>query len=114
MVCSKCQRTLQKTTLATPGVKQKNDMYHGCPAGSKTTSSLISSATLGNTGIGKSKLLSKNAKNPYAVYSSTCSKCKARCTAGHKLCQRCAYKAGNGKNCSISALSLSDVDINGL
>ena len=104
MVCSKCQRTLRKTTLATPGVKHKNDI---------TTSSSKSSTTLGNTGVGKSKLLSKNAKNPYAAYSSTCSVCKAQCTAGHKLCQRCAYKAGNGKDCSILTSAFPSTETDG-
>ena len=51
MVCAKCQK-LQKTTLATPGVKRKNEMYYGSPiAGGKDNSK--SSATQGQTGIGK-------------------------------------------------------------
>lgn len=95
MVCAKCQRTLQKTTLATPGVKRKNEMYYGSPAGDRTRSE-PKSATLGASGIGKSKLLSKAAKNPYAAYSSSCSTCKTKVDQGHKFCQRCAYKAGNG------------------
>ncbi|POS80479.1 cript family protein [Diaporthe helianthi] len=64
MVCSKCLKLLRGTTLATPGVKKKSEMYHGSPASSSSKS-----ATLGQTGIGKSKLLSKNAKNPYAQYA---------------------------------------------
>ena len=100
MVCTKCQRTIEKTTLATPAVKRKNDLYYGSPAGDKANlSSSKSSATLGATGIGKSKLLSKAAKNPYAAYSSSCSTCKTKIGQGHKLCQRCAYKAGNA--CSV-------------
>ena len=100
MVCAKCQRSLQKTTLATPGVKRKSDLYYGSPAGDKKSSSTAgttSSATLGATGIGKSKLLSKAAKNPYAAYSNSCAKCKTKIDRGHKYCQSCAYKAGNGK-----------------
>ena len=51
MVCAKCQK-LQKTSLATPGVKRKNDIYYGSPtAGGKDSSK--TSATLGSTGIGK-------------------------------------------------------------
>jgi len=54
MVCAKCQKT-QKTILATPGVKRKNEMYHGSPAGSKLgdKDKSKSSATMGSTGIGK-------------------------------------------------------------
>jgi putative ribosome biogenesis GTPase RsgA len=89
MVCAKCQR-LQKTTLATPGVKRKADMYYGSPASQKDDKS---SATLGNSGIGKSKLLSKSAKNPYAAYSSSCATCKKRTEQGMKFCHRCAYKS---------------------
>jgi len=52
MVCSKCQKKLKSTELATPGVKNKNDMYYGSPSttlggGSK------GKATLGATGVGK-------------------------------------------------------------
>lgn len=52
MVCSKCQKKLKSTELATPGVKSKNDMYYGSPSttlggGSKGKS------TLGATGVGK-------------------------------------------------------------
>ena len=87
MVCSKCQKLSKGTTLATPGVKKKNDMYYGSPAGSSKAGA-SKSATIGHNGIGKvasrlksncpvliannisqSKLLSKSAKNPYAAYS---------------------------------------------
>ena len=54
MVCAKCQKVKKKTELATPAVKRKNDMYYGSSAssaGGGDTSK--SSATLGNTGIGK-------------------------------------------------------------
>ncbi|GJN77442.1 hypothetical protein PLIIFM63780_000933 [Purpureocillium lilacinum] len=40
----------------------------------------------------ESKLLSKSAKNPYAQYSSSCSKCKTKITQGHTFCHTCAYK----------------------
>lgn len=54
MVCGKCQKKLQKTELATPGVKRKNDMYYGSPS---TTlgggGDAKSKSTLGNTGISK-------------------------------------------------------------
>ncbi len=33
MVCAKCQK-LKSTSLATPAVKKKNEMYYGSPAGS--------------------------------------------------------------------------------
>lgn len=87
MVCSKCLKLLRGTTLATPGVKKKSEMYHGSPASSSSKS-----ATLGQTGIGKSKLLSKNAKNPYAQYASSCTKCKTKISQGHSYCNKCAYK----------------------
>ncbi|KAK2794898.1 hypothetical protein FQN50_009822 [Emmonsiellopsis sp. PD_5] len=92
MVCSKCQRKLKKTELATPAVKRKNDMYYGSPSstvgGGGDTKSRSSSATLGNTGISKNKLLSNKAKNPYAAYSSSCESCKAKTEQGRKFCQR--------------------------
>lgn len=56
MVCAKCQKLTKPTSLATPGVKKKNDMYYGSPAGagsSKSGDKTKTSATLGNTGIGK-------------------------------------------------------------
>jgi hypothetical protein len=57
MVCGKCQKLAKSTTLATPGVKKKNDMYYGSPAGSSSSSKsgdkTKTSATLGNNGIGK-------------------------------------------------------------
>ncbi|ROW17710.1 hypothetical protein VPNG_00918 [Cytospora leucostoma] len=88
MVCSKCQKLSKGTSLATPGVKKKSDMYYGSPASSSSKS-----ATLGQTGIGKSKLLSKNAKNPYAQYSSSCTKCKTKISQGHAYCNKCAYQS---------------------
>ncbi|EDN92946.1 hypothetical protein SS1G_08811 [Sclerotinia sclerotiorum 1980 UF-70] len=77
MVCAKCQKKSSGTTsLATPEVKKKNDMYFGSPAGSSSSKAgTKTSATLGNNGIGKSKLLSKAARNPYATYSTTCTAC---------------------------------------
>lgn len=51
MVCAKCQK-LNKTTLATPGVKKKTEMYYGSAA-SSSASSGTKSATLGQTGISK-------------------------------------------------------------
>jgi len=98
MVCAKCQKQQKKTELATPGVKRKNEMYYGSPAGDKSKSS----ATLGNNGIGKSKLLSKSAKNPYAAYSSSCATCKTKTEQGRKYCQRCAYKANACAMCGKS------------
>ncbi|RAH67747.1 cysteine-rich PDZ-binding protein [Aspergillus aculeatinus CBS 121060] len=98
MVCAKCQKKLKQTELATPGVKRKSEMYYGSPATSGSASSSHtdkSKATLGNTGIGKSKLLSSKAKNPYAAYSSSCEMCKTKTEQGRKYCQRCAYQ----KNC---------------
>lgn len=51
MVCGKCQK-LNKTVLATPGVKKKSEMYYGSPA-SSSASGEKKSATLGQTGISK-------------------------------------------------------------
>lgn len=60
MVCSKCQRKLKSTELATPGVKRKSEMYYGSPStsvggGASSSSGPGSKAkpTLGNTGVGK-------------------------------------------------------------
>lgn len=50
MVCSKCQK-LNKTTLATPGVKKKSEIYYGSAASS--SSGEKKSATLGQTGVSK-------------------------------------------------------------
>ncbi|KAK3953582.1 microtubule-associated protein CRIPT-domain-containing protein [Pseudoneurospora amorphoporcata] len=102
MVCAKCQKT-EKTTLITPGVKKKSEMYYGSPAAASSSSSSASgpkkSATLGNTGVVKSKLLSKAAQNPYAQYSSTCTRCKAKVSEGHKFCTKCAYRANSCAIC---------------
>ncbi|KAB5558570.1 microtubule-associated protein CRIPT-domain-containing protein [Coniochaeta sp. 2T2.1] len=86
MVCAKCSK-LSKTTLATPGVKKKSEMYYGSAASS---SSDKKSATLGQSG---SKLLSKSAKNPFAAYSSSCIRCKTKVSQGHSYCNQCAYKS---------------------
>ncbi|RDA83870.1 hypothetical protein CP532_1209 [Ophiocordyceps camponoti-leonardi (nom. inval.)] len=118
MVCAKCQK-LKSTTLATPEVKKKSEIYYGSPASSSSkTAGASKSTTLGQSGITKSKLLSKSAKNPYAQYSrfvdvcrclvllliprtmsvrltgtsSSCTKCKTKITQSHALCQTCAYK----------------------
>jgi hypothetical protein len=40
MVCAKCQKTIKQTELATPGVKRKNEMYYGSPAGDKNKATL--------------------------------------------------------------------------
>ncbi|PYI04358.1 cript family protein [Aspergillus sclerotiicarbonarius CBS 121057] len=93
MVCSKCQKKLTQTELATPGVKRKTEMYYGSPATSSPGGSGDKAkATLGSTGVGKSKLLSSKAKNPYAAYSSSCEVCKTKTEQGRKYCQRCAYQ----------------------
>ncbi|KAJ6133967.1 hypothetical protein N7523_000289 [Penicillium sp. IBT 18751x] len=96
MVCAKCQKKLKSTELATPGVKRKNDMYYGSPSttlgGSSAAGAAKGKPTLGNTGIGKNKLLSAKAKNPYAAYASSCETCKTKTEAGKKYCQRCAYQ----------------------
>lgn len=103
MVCTKCQKLGKgSTALATPSVKKKSEIYHGSSASSSAAGSGASkSATLGQSGVGKSKLLSKAAKNPYAQYASACGKCKKRVAQGHAFCQACAYKdnacAGCGK-----------------
>ncbi|PIG82622.1 cript family protein [Aspergillus arachidicola] len=91
MVCSKCQKKLKSTELATPGVKRKSEMYYGSPStsvGGGGGEGSKSKPTLGNTGIGKSKLLSSKAKNPYAAYSSACESCKTKTEQGRKFCQR--------------------------
>lgn len=82
MVCAKCSKALKKTSLATPDVKRKNELYHGSPASTST-----------GAGVSKNKLLSKSAKNPYAAYGGSCETCKGRTEQGKKFCQRCAYKA---------------------
>ncbi|KAG9243073.1 Cript family protein [Calycina marina] len=94
MVCAKCQKSAKSTTLATPGVKKKSEIYFGSAASSsKSSDKTKSSATTANNGIGKSKLLSKAAKNPYAAYSSSCGTCKTKIDQGRTYCQKCAYKS---------------------
>ncbi|ODH13552.1 hypothetical protein ACO22_07143 [Paracoccidioides brasiliensis] len=68
MVCSKCQRKLKKTELATPAIKRKNDMYYGSPHNTigGGDAKNRSSATLGNTGISKSSIR-YFAAAPYAL-----------------------------------------------
>lgn len=128
MVCSRCQKLSTPTSLATPEVKKKNEMYYGSPAGSSSRAGTSkTSATLGQTGIGKayiylvpysiimaniylqSKLLSKSAKNPYAAYSSSCGNCPTKLEAGRKYCQKCAYQK-NGNARMISSL-YSNADV---
>ncbi|GFN13456.1 hypothetical protein AtubIFM56815_006060 [Aspergillus tubingensis] len=104
MVCAKCQKKLKQTELATPGVKRKTEMYYGSPAttlggsssnsgaGAAVAGGKAKSSTLGSNGIGKSKLLSSKAKNPYAAYASSCEVCKTKTEQGRKYCQRCAYQ----------------------
>lgn len=56
MVCTKCQKKLKSTELATPGVKRKNDMYYGSPSttlGGSSAGAAKGKSTLGNAGIGK-------------------------------------------------------------
>ncbi|KAK4456129.1 microtubule-associated protein CRIPT-domain-containing protein [Podospora aff. communis PSN243] len=107
MVCAKCQK-LNKTTLATPRVKKKSEMYYGSAASSSGDKK---SATLGQNGISKSKLLSKAAKNPYAQYSSSCTRCKTKVSQGHSLCQTCAYKADSCAICGKPNKKKSDVPV---
>ncbi|PYH45617.1 cysteine-rich PDZ-binding protein [Aspergillus saccharolyticus JOP 1030-1] len=108
MVCAKCQKKLKQTELATPGVKRKSEMYYGSPStslgggGSSSSSNDKSKATLGNTGVGKSKLLTSKAKNPYAAYSSSCEVCKTKTEQGRKYCQRCAYQKNSCPMCGKS------------
>jgi hypothetical protein len=55
MVCTKCQKKLKTTELATPGVKKKSEMYYGSPAASVGGGSGSGGGkpTMGNTGVGK-------------------------------------------------------------
>lgn len=105
MVCAKCQSKLKKTTLATPDVKKKNEMYLG--SGTSAAGTAKGKATLGNTGISKSKALSKAAKNPYAAYSANCDDCKTKIDAGKKLCHRCAYRSNKCAICGKSEAGTS-------
>ncbi|KAK3692862.1 microtubule-associated protein CRIPT-domain-containing protein [Podospora appendiculata] len=97
MVCAKCQK-LTKTTLATPGVKKKSEMYHGSAASSSSAADK-KSATAAPNGISKSKLLSKAAKNPYA---HSCTKCKVKVSQGYMYCNNCAFKANSCASCGKS------------
>lgn len=54
MVCAKCQKLSKETTLATPRVKKKSEMYLGSPASSSTSTS----ATTGQNGVGKVRCFS--------------------------------------------------------
>ncbi|KAL4761086.1 cysteine-rich PDZ-binding protein [Aspergillus foveolatus] len=121
MVCSKCQKKLKATELATPGVKRKSEMYYGSPStslgsgggsgsGSGTSVANKTKATLGNTGVSKNKLLSAKAKNPYAAYSSSCDMCKAKTEQGRKYCQRCAYQKNACPMCGKSLTGKSAKD----
>lgn len=52
MVCAKCQKLSKGTTLATPGVKKKAEIYHGSAAASSSKAT-----TQGHTGVGKVRKL---------------------------------------------------------
>ncbi|KAI5304094.1 hypothetical protein KEM56_006852 [Ascosphaera pollenicola] len=78
MVCSRCQKKLQKTSLATPDVKRKSDLYlsgsgfgnvGGAAAKEKEKAKKASGPT--GSGVSKNKLLSASAKKPYAAYASS-------------------------------------------
>ncbi|KAK4092424.1 hypothetical protein Purlil1_3045 [Purpureocillium lilacinum] len=53
MVCAKCQKLSKGTTLATPEVKKKSEMYYGSPASSSKAAGANKSTTLAQSGIGK-------------------------------------------------------------
>ena len=53
MVCSKCQKLLKRTELATPGVKRKNELYYGSSASANGNEQHKSSTTVGSNGVGK-------------------------------------------------------------
>ncbi|CAL5873215.1 uncharacterized protein PFLUO_LOCUS7484 [Penicillium psychrofluorescens] len=110
MVCSKCQKKLKSTELATPGVKRKNEMYYGSPASTVGGAAKGNKTTIGSTGVGKSKLLSSKAKNPYAAYSSSCEFCKTKTEQGKKYCQRCAYQRNACAMCGKSLTGKSTKD----
>lgn len=126
MVCSKCQKLTKKTALATPDVKKKSEIYHGSSAASKGAEK--GGTTLASSGISKvrtaqlirmrtgawsnrassqSKLLSKSAKNPYAQYSSSCTKCKTKVSQGYSYCQSCAYQ----KDCELGRSLLHTIRV---
>lgn len=52
MVCAKCLKHLKSTTLATPAVKKKTELYYGSTA----TSTGKTSATVGVNGVSKVSL----------------------------------------------------------
>ncbi|KAJ5102195.1 hypothetical protein NUU61_004417 [Penicillium alfredii] len=114
MVCSKCQKKLKSTELATPGVKRKTDMYYGSPSttlgGAAADSKAKGKATLGTTGVSKNKLLSSKAKNPYAAYASSCESCRTKTEQGKKFCQRCAYQRNACPMCGKSLVAKSSKD----
>ncbi|GJN68881.1 hypothetical protein PLICBS_002926 [Purpureocillium lilacinum] len=55
MVCAKCQKLSKGTTLATPEVKKKSEMYYGSPASSSKAAGANKSTTLAQSGIGKAE-----------------------------------------------------------
>ncbi|EGD97499.1 cript family protein [Trichophyton tonsurans CBS 112818] len=124
MVCSKCQKKVAKTELVTPAVKKKSEMYYGSHLGSSAGGggtrggdSKKSSATLGNTGVSKNKLLSKKAQNPYAAYSNSCESCSSKTSQGWKYCQTCSYRkqlcAMCGKSLNASGASKAQPIVQG-
>lgn len=56
MVCAKCQKLSKGTTLATPAVKKKSELYYGSPATTSSTASGAKSTTLGHNGVSKVRL----------------------------------------------------------
>jgi len=56
MVCGKCAKLTSGTKLATPGVKKKSEIYYGSAASSSSSAAgNKTSATLGQTGVGKAR-----------------------------------------------------------
>jgi hypothetical protein len=52
MVCNKCQKLIKGTSLATPEVKKKSELYYGSLASTKGAGA-SKSTTLGQTGVVK-------------------------------------------------------------
>jgi hypothetical protein len=103
MVCAKCARlSTNKTTLATSTVTRKSDTLTSSGISYTSKPGRLTSATSaaqGPSGIGKSKLLSASARNPYAAYAASCEKCKVKVQQGHKFCHKCSYKANVCAGC---------------
>ncbi|KAJ6164823.1 hypothetical protein N7470_003495 [Penicillium chermesinum] len=106
MVCGKCEKKLQKTELATPGVKNKNDKYFGSP--STLGGPAKGKATLGSTGVGK-QIVKRKSEESICRLFGVLRVLQSQDCAG-KFCHKCAFQKHSCPMCGKSLSGKSGKD----